>query len=351
MDKRSTRNVGAIRAGLVFALTATFAAACAEVEPTPAGTTAGGTTQATAAAPEGYPERPVELNVVYPAGGGMDVTARALAAAAKEVSGEEYRVVNREGAGGLVGHTYLAKQAKPDGYELGVVAVDFLVFDVTLRKAQFGKEDFAPLAYVAFEPVVQVVRAKSDLGKKDFGQIVEEAKANPGKLRIGVVPNTTFDVFTQVVSKQTGAEFTKVPFDGGKPGVTALLGGDIDITNAFYPEVEAYIKSGDLVPVAISDNTAHEAMPDVPTMKELGIDVPDRTFGAGRMLVAPAEMEPGFQEYLAEQFFDILSSDGAAKQFEKVGAPLDPAGMEEARARYQTAFKELPAALPAGSGG
>ena len=322
------------------------ATACAQVEESPSGDD--GESTAAAGAPEGYPQRPVELNVVYPAGGGMDLTARALAAAAQEATGDDFRVVNREGAGGLVGQTYLAQQAQAEGYELGVIAVDFLVFDVTLRDAEFSQEDFAPLAYIAFEPVVQVVRADSELAGMGFEGIIEQAEANPGDLRVGVVPNTTFDVFTSVVSDQTGAEFTTVPFDGGKPGVTALLAGDLDITNAFYGEVQAFIDSGDLVPIAISDNTPYSALPDVPTMSDLGIDVPDRTFGAGRMVVAPSDMEPALQEYLAEQFLEIMSSDAAEEQFEAVGAPLDPAGMEEAREIYETAFEELPKALAGG---
>lgn len=351
MGTRSTRKRAPFRLVALALFGSLVTAACAEVEETPPGGAADGPAQESSAVPEDYPQRPVELNVVYPAGGGMDITARALAAAAQEVSGDEYRVVNREGAGGLVGHTYLARQAQSNGYELGVIAVDFLVFDVTLRDAEFGQEDFAPLAYIAFEPVVQVVRADSELGDKSFEEIMEQATANPGDLRVGVVPNTTFDVFTQVVSDQTGAEFTTVPFDGGKPGVTALLSGDLDITNAFYGEVQPFIDSGDLVPIVISDNTPYEALPDVPTMTDVGVDVPDTTFGAGRMVMAPADMDPSFQEYLSEQFVEVMSSDAAVEQFEQVGAPLDPAGLEEARELYATAFEELPAALEAGTDG
>lgn len=352
MSTRSTRK----RTPLTFVTLALFGSllvtACAEVEEgPPAGADGDAPAEEAAAPPEGYPQRPVELSVVYPAGGGMDITARALGAAAQEVTGDEFRVVNREGAGGLVGHTYLAQQAQPDGYELGVIAVDFLVFDVTLRDAEFSQEDFAPLAYIAFDPVVQVVRADSELADMTFEEIMEQAATNPGDLRVGVVPNTTFDVFTRVISAQTGAEFTTVPFDGGRPGVTALLAGDLDITNGFYGEVQSFIDSGDLVPIAISDNTPYEALPDVPTMSDVGIDVPDRTFGAGRMVVAPAEMDPAFQEYLAEQFVEVMSSDVAVEQFEQGGAPLDPAGIEEAQELYDTAFEELPAALEGGANG
>jgi tripartite-type tricarboxylate transporter receptor subunit TctC len=351
MSMHIKRKLMLLRLGTLALSAVLLSTGCADVGTTSADDDGSGQASQAAAAPEGYPQRPVELNVVYPAGGGMDVTARALAAAAEEVIGDKYRVVNREGAGGLVGHTYLAKQAKPEGYELGVIAVDFLFFDITLRDATFGKDDLAPLAYIAFEPVVQVVRADSELADMEYKQILAQAKENPGDLRVGVVPNTTFDVFTKVVSQQSGAEFTTVPFDGGKPGVTALLSGDIDITNAFYGEVQAFIDSGDLVPIAISDNTAYAALPDVPTMGDVDIDVPDKTFGAGRMLMAPAGMDRDFQEYLAQQFLEVLQSDTAVKQFEEVGAPLDPAGIEQARELYASVFEELPKVLEeAGNG-
>ncbi|MPZ59757.1 MAG: hypothetical protein GEU93_00395 [Propionibacteriales bacterium] len=313
----------------------------------------GGSADGSETVPESYPERPVELTVVYPAGGGMDVTARALGSVAEKESGDEFRVINRDGAGGLVGHTYLAKQAGPDGYELGVVAVDFLVFDTLLRDSEFSDEDFAPLAYIAFDPIIQVVRADSELGDLSYEEILARGKQNPGDIRVGIMRDTTFDVFTSVVEGQSGAEFTKVPFDGGQPGVTALLGGQIDMTNAFYAEVEPYLKSGELKAVAISDTEPYPALPDVPTATDVGIDVPEKTFGAGRMIVAPNEMEEGLQKHLADMFMETMEGPVAAAEFADVGAPLDPRGREEAVEIYETAFKELGDAIeqPGGESG
>lgn len=295
--------------------------------------------------PDSFPQRPIELSVVYPAGGGMDVTARALASVAESETGDQFRVINREGAGGLTGHTYLARQAAPDGYELGVIAVDFLVFDTLLRDGDFTREDFAPLAYIGFEPIVQVVRSDSELGDLSYEEIIERGKQNPGDIRVGVIPDTTFDVFTNIVQQQTGAEFTEVPFDGGQPGVTALLGGQIDMTNAFYAEVESHLKSGELKAVAVSDTEPYEALPDVPTMEDLGIDVPATTIGAGRMIVAPSEMEPAMQEHLSSLFMDVMATDAAQQKFEEVGAPLQPEGQQGAVELYETAFEELGAAI------
>lgn len=300
---------------------------------------------AAGAAPEGYPERPIELNVVYPAGGGMDLAARALAESAEEVTGHDFRVVNREGAGGLVGHTYLAQEAEPDGYEIGVIAVDFLVFDVTLREAEFEQDALSPLAYIAFEPIVQVVRSDSDLADMSYEEILQGAADNPGDISIGTIPESTFDVFTTAVENDSGAEFNRVPYDGGQPGVTALLGGEIDMTNAFYGEVQPHIESGDLTPVVISDDQTYDALPDTPTTDEVGLDIPGQTYGAGRMIVVPSDMDEDFQAYLGEVFLEVLESEDASSRFEEASSPLAPADREQAQEIYDTAFSELPAAL------
>ena len=128
--------------------------------------------------PANYPMRPVSLVVVYPAGGGMDVAARTLASVAEEELGHEFRVENRTGGGGVVGHTYLAKEARPDGYTIGVVANPFLFSDFLAKGGQFDQSDFKPIAGINFDPVVWVVRADSPLGDMSFEQIIEKAKTS-----------------------------------------------------------------------------------------------------------------------------------------------------------------------------
>src|SRR5690606_15805605 len=87
--------------------------------------------------PEGYPRRPIEMVVAYPAGGGMDVTARTLAQEAQRVLGHEFRVQNRTGGAGMVGHSWLAQNVAPDGYTVGVLANPFLALDIAVRGAPF----------------------------------------------------------------------------------------------------------------------------------------------------------------------------------------------------------------------
>ena len=286
--------------------------------------------------PAGYPDRPIELVVVYPAGGGMDVTARALAKEAERVLGHSFRVQNRTGGGGLIGHTYLAKNAAPDGYTLGVIGNPNLLLDFLAKEGDFDQKSFTPIVGINFTPTLWVVQADGPLGKLDFKGIIERAKAEPGKLKIGIVPGSAFEFVTDIVEKQTGAKFTRVPFQGGKPGVVSLLGGNIDITSTFYDEAEPQIRAGQLKVLASSDSKRFSALPDVPTMPELGVPLQGGLWGATRIItVHPATPEP-IQTYLESAFLKVLRDPQAVANLKKVGILAEPAD----RAGTQRVYNE-----------
>lgn len=291
--------------------------------------------------PENFPTRPISLVVVYPAGGGMDVTARTLASVAEEQLGHEFRVENHTGGGGIVGHSYLAHEARPDGHTLGVVANPFLFLDFLAKDGNFDQTDFEPIVGINFDPVVWVVRTKSDLGDKSFDEIIETAKAEPGKLTVGVMPNNVFAFVTKIVADAKGVEFQEVPFQGGQPGVTALLRGDIDITNAFYAEVEQYIKNGDLKPVLVSNTERLSFLPDTPAMTELGIDIPGGTWGASRFVTVPPATPEDVKAYLADALYSVLTSDAAADAFAGVGMTLSPTPRAEIAQSYEASYEAL----------
>lgn len=189
--------------------------------------------------PADFPQRPINLVVVYPAGGAVDVTARTFAEQAEAQLGHEFRVENRVGGAGLVGHTYLAKAAEADGYTIGVLANPWAFTDILLRDAEFTADEFDPIATISFDPVVWVVNAKSDIGTMSFDEIVTHAESNT--LQVGMNPNSIFLFVSEFIEKAKGLEFNYIPFDGGKAGVTALLAGDVDATATFYSEIEQYI--------------------------------------------------------------------------------------------------------------
>jgi tripartite-type tricarboxylate transporter receptor subunit TctC len=287
-------------------------------------------------APKGYPERPIELVVVFPPGGGMDVTARILAQEAERILHHSFRVQNRAGGGGLIGHTWLAKNAPADGYTVGVTANPFLDLDFLVRNADFDQTKFSPIVGINFTPVIWVVRTDGPLGKLDFKGVVEKAKAEPGSLKIGVISNSAFEFVTEIVEKGSGAKFVHVPFQGGGPGVTALLGGNIDVTNTFYDEVEQQVRAGQLKVLAVSNDQRYSAIPEVPTMNELGIRMPHDVWGANRFaLVPPATPEP-IKAYLEASLLKVLRDPSTAEAYKKAGILPNPAN----RADTQRTFEE-----------
>jgi tripartite-type tricarboxylate transporter receptor subunit TctC len=191
-----------------------------------------------------YPNRPIQLIIAIPAGGGGDVNARILIEELGKTLGQQIVPTNKPGASDTVGTDALAK-SKNDGYTIGYTSSAAMVyFRVTNPDAVHYDpvKDFDPLALHTFFPLAVAVQASSPW--KTFKELVEYAKQNPGKLRVstaGVGSTSNFNV--QITQSLTGAQFTHVPFKGGEAVVTALLGGHVemsyDIVGKFKPHVEA----------------------------------------------------------------------------------------------------------------
>lgn len=293
--------------------------------------------------PADFPNRPLNMVVMYPAGGGMDVTARTLAKVAEEQMGMSIRVENRVGGGGMVGHTSLAKETEADGYTIGLLANPFLYTDILLRDAPFTIEEFEPFAQVNFDPVVLAVNAKSDLGGDDYAALMEKAKSD--KLQVGINPDSVFQFVMEFVQDANEVEFNFIPFDGGKQGVVALLAGDIDLTTGFYAEMSQYFDSGDLKPIAISGDERHPLMPDVPTLAELGVPIDGQAWGVTRYLTLPPNTPEDRVAYLEAEFLKVLQSPQANEAFKAAGLTVQSADAATTKERYGQAFEALKAFL------
>lgn len=293
--------------------------------------------------PDDFPQRPISLIVMYPAGGAVDVTARTFAQVAEQLLGHDFRVENRVGGAGMVGHTYLAKAAEADGYTVGVIANPFLFTDILLRNADFAKEEFDPIATISFDPVIWTVNASSELGELDFDGIIETAGENT--LQVGMNPNSMFLFVSEVIERAREVEFNFIPFDGGRQGVTALLAGDIDATSAFYTEIGQYVEAGDLKAVAVTGDERHPMLPDTPTLSELDVPATGRTWGATRFFILPDDAPEDRRAYLERAFMHVLESEELAAAFERAGLNLNPAGAEETLADYEQTYEALEAFL------
>lgn len=235
---------------------------------------------ATAQTPD-YPNKPVELIVNFPPGGGTDVVARAFAEASRPYMVQSFVVVNRPGAAGAIGLTEIGK-SRPDGYRLGFVTVDMASVP-HLGLTKFQVDDFIPVAMLSEDPSALTVRA--DAPYKTLEDFIAAARKAPGRLQVAN-PGTgsIYHLAAEMFKRAVGIELNAVSFTGANPAVLSLLGGHIDAVVTSPAEVAAHVASGKLRILAVMAERRVTNFPDVPTLREKGHDV---VIGAWRGLIAP----------------------------------------------------------------
>ena len=222
-----------------------------------------------------YPNRPITLIVPFPPGGVADNVARPVAQALGKQLGQPVIIENKQGAGGGIGMAQVAK-AKPDGYTLLLALSSISIIpeaDKVLGRAPlFALDQLTPIARFTADPVVLAVRTESPW--KTYAEFIAYARANPKKINYGSSGNYgTMHVPMEMLGSLTGASFTHVPFTGAAPAVTALLGGSLDAVASGPSTVVQHVRAGKLRVLASWGPERHPALPDVPTLRELGVTV------------------------------------------------------------------------------
>ncbi|TPG57096.1 tripartite tricarboxylate transporter substrate binding protein [Roseomonas nepalensis] len=225
---------------------------------------------APAARAQAWPSRPVTVIMPFSAGGGTDLLARALAQHLGETLGQQFVVDNRSGAGGNIGGAVVARAA-PDGYTIlfgtpGPLANNKLIY----RNLPFDPEQaFAPVVLIAKSPLV--VAAKASLPVGSIREMVAYAKANPGKLTVGVPGNGTLGHITALLlEKELGISLTSVPYRGTADVVKDLLGGQIDLAMDFLPSYVPLAHEGKIRALAVTTAQRSSDLADVETVQEAG---------------------------------------------------------------------------------
>jgi tripartite-type tricarboxylate transporter receptor subunit TctC len=227
-----------------------------------------------AGAQDAYPSKPVTMIVPFPPGGVADIVGRPLAASMEKTLKQPIIVTNRTGAGGAVGMAAAAK-APADGYTILMALSSISIFPVSDRingkQPQYELADFAPIALVTADPTVLVVRADSPYQTlKDF---VAAAKADPGKINYsssGVYG--TLHVAMEIFANAAGIKLFHVPYQGGGPALTALLGGQVEALASGPAPAAAQMKGGKVRALASWSTERLKLLPEIPTFKELGYD-------------------------------------------------------------------------------
>jgi tripartite-type tricarboxylate transporter receptor subunit TctC len=243
-----------------------------------------------------FPAKEVTILIPYAPGGATDLVFRALAASSQKYLGKAIVVVNRPGGGGAVGFTEAA-QAKPDGYTLvtAVTPVTILPHQV---KTSFTYQNFDPIINVVQDPAMLQVRA--DAPWKTLQDFLDYASKNPGMITIGNSgAGGGVHLIALAFEKAAGVKFNHIPFAGGGPSVSALLGGHVHAVSVSPPEGIPHVKSGKLRIIALFSEQRMSDFPNVPTVREQGIDF---AMGQWRGLAAPKGTPPEVVKVLHDAF-------------------------------------------------
>ena len=217
-----------------------------------------------------YPVRTITLVVPFPAGGGNDALARAVAERMSRTLGQQVVVENRGGAGGTIATRAVAKTT-PDGYTILLTYTGTLAINPTLypNAGYDPRKDFAPIGLIGAQPSVLTVHPS--LPARSRAELVAYAKANPGKINYGFVPGTVGHITTEMFAKSAGIELTRIPYKGNGPAIGDLIGGHVNMMILSLLPIIGNVQAGTLHALAVTTATRSKLLPDVPTIAESGL--------------------------------------------------------------------------------
>jgi len=246
-----------------------------------------------------YPTRPITMIVPWSAGGSTDLTARALAPVLEKILGQPVQVVNRTGGGGAIGHGAIA-QGRPDGYTIGIITLE-VVLPPWVAQTKIDVSAFAPVSLLVLNPVAIVVR--KDAPWKSAQELIADLKQNPGKYKAsGTAKWGSYDFARLGFLKNIGlkdAALPWVPAQGAAAALQELVSGGINVAFVSIGEASALVKAGEARYLAFMTDKRFPSFPDVPTLKELGVNW---TFASFLMAAAPKFTLPSVIDQLDKAF-------------------------------------------------
>jgi tripartite-type tricarboxylate transporter receptor subunit TctC len=268
-----------------------------------------------------YPDRAIKLIVPWAAGGDTDNIFRPLTPHLRKHLGQEVVIANVSGASGTKGAKE-AKDASPDGYTVFAVH-DYIHSTYYTGVADVAYTDFEPVCLISSTPSVLTTAAKTPW--KDWKALLADAKRRPGEIPAGVTPGATTHFFLALVEKSAGIKFKFVPYDGLAQLMNAVLGGDIDVTSSNLTQKQK-VEAGQLKFMAIATEKRNAEMLNVPTFRELGVDVihevqrglmlpkgtPTDVVAKLESVCRQATTEPAFAEAMQKQGTEVRFLDRQA---------------------------------------
>ena len=280
------------------------------------------------AAADNYPDKPVSVIVAYSPGGATDFQARLVTMMAQDSLGQPIVILNKPGAGGQVGWNYLVSQGKDDGYDLAAYNVPHFIAQSIMFDTQYNVDNLEPIANWGADPAVLIVNKDSEFNTAE--ELVEFAKGNPGKVTVsGAGLYVGHHIATLQLAKATGAELKYVPTKGGVDALKYVLGGQVKA--GFNNLSDAYRSRDRLKILAVADLQRNEEfLPDVPTFKELGIDVDDSSVNFRGLMTKKGVPAPVL-DMLAAKVPEMFNQPKTTKKMSEGGSPMRVLSREEVR--------------------
>jgi len=223
-----------------------------------------------------YPEGEIELVIPFDPGGASDMVSRAVGEELEEDLGVPVTPVNKEGATGTVGMNYV-KNSEADGYTIGYVPVELSMVE-SLDIADITPNDFTMIA--RSQTIPATITVPEDAPYDTIEEFVDYAKENPGEITFGTSgEGSIWHAAAASLAEEEGLDFNYVPFDGAAGAVKALLGGEVEATSVSPSEIKSALDSNDVKVLAVMSDEEDPIIPDVPTLKDSGIDVETEAWG------------------------------------------------------------------------
>jgi len=219
-----------------------------------------------------YPVKPIRMIVPYPPGGGTDVVARIVNEKLSLELGQAIVIDNKGGAGGSVG-TEIASKAAPDGYTILLTLSSHTINPKLFPKLGYDVErDFIPISLAASIP--QILVANPSVPASNLQELLAWMKANPGKVNYASVGvGSPAHIAGELLKLKSGVQMTHVPYKGGGPAMTDVIGGQVQLAIVSMPAALQFVKAGRVKALAVASAKRSASAPDVPTIAEGGLDV------------------------------------------------------------------------------